>query len=72
MRLLASDNSTEATEESREVMRTQYEWLFMHMTVTSHNATEPEGQDIIVYSVSSTKEVGGAMSWTFSVENSLI
>lgn len=58
MRLLASDNSSEATEWSREVMRTQYEWLFLHMTVTSNNATTPEGQDMIVYSVSSTTQAG--------------
>lgn len=53
IRLLASDNSSEATEWSRELMRTQYEWLFINMIVTTKNATDPEGQDIIVYTVRS-------------------
>lgn len=51
IRLLASDNSSEATEWSRELMRTQYEWLFINMIVTTKNATDLEGQDIIVYTV---------------------
>lgn len=51
IRLLASDNSSEATEWSRELMRTQYEWLFINMMVTTKNATDPEGQDLIVYTV---------------------
>lgn len=51
MRLLASDNSSEATEWSRELMRTQYEWLFIRMIVTTKNATDLEDQDIIVYTV---------------------
>lgn len=33
-------------------MRTQYEWLFMNMMVNATNATEPLGQDRIVYTVS--------------------
>lgn len=49
-------------------MRTQYEWLFMHMTVTSHNATEPEGQDIIVYSVSNTSEDGEPLGPLMTLE----
>lgn len=51
IRLLASDNSSEATEWSRELMRTQYEWLFINMIVTTKNATDLEGQDVIVYTV---------------------
>ena len=55
IRLQASDNSSEATEWSREVMRTQYEWLFINMTVTTRNATDLEDQDIIVYTVCLTR-----------------
>lgn len=55
IRLQASDNSSEATEWSREVMRTQYEWLFINMKVTARNATDLEDQDIIVYTVCLTK-----------------
>lgn len=51
IRLLASDNSSEATEWSRELMRIQYEWLFVNMIVTTQNATDPEDQDIVVYTV---------------------
>ncbi|XP_029978007.1 5-hydroxytryptamine receptor 3A-like [Sphaeramia orbicularis] len=50
IRLQASDNSSEATEWSREVMRTQYEWLFINMKVTTHNITNPD-QDIIIYTI---------------------
>ncbi|CAJ1080033.1 -hydroxytryptamine receptor 3A-like [Xyrichtys novacula] len=51
IRLLASDNSSEATEWSREVMRTQYEWLFLNMGVTTINATDSVSQDFIVYTI---------------------
>uniref|UniRef100_A0A665VH90 Si:dkey-49c17.4 n=1 Tax=Echeneis naucrates TaxID=173247 RepID=A0A665VH90_ECHNA len=51
IRLQASDNSSEATEWSREVMRTQYEWLFINMTVTSNNASSLFAQDMIIYSI---------------------
>ncbi|XP_058477963.1 5-hydroxytryptamine receptor 3A-like [Solea solea] len=51
IRLLASDNSSEATEWSREVMRTQYEWLFINMKVTTINASDLLSQDIIVYTI---------------------
>ncbi|XP_056286118.1 5-hydroxytryptamine receptor 3A-like isoform X1 [Pseudoliparis swirei] len=51
IRLLASDNSSEATEWSREVMRTQYEWLFIKMTVTSKNASDILGQDMVIYTI---------------------
>ncbi|XP_056222306.1 5-hydroxytryptamine receptor 3A-like [Seriola aureovittata] len=52
IRLQPSDNSSEATEWSREVMRTQYEWLFINMTVNSNNASDLLGQDIIIYTIS--------------------
>ncbi|KAI3365101.1 hypothetical protein L3Q82_010211 [Scortum barcoo] len=51
IRLQASDNSSEATEWSREVMRTQYEWLFISMTVTSINASTLLNQDVIIYTI---------------------
>ncbi|XP_047465579.1 5-hydroxytryptamine receptor 3A-like [Mugil cephalus] len=51
IRLWPSDNSSEATQWSREVMRTQYEWLFLNMTVTSDNATSLVDQDIIIYTI---------------------
>ncbi|XP_037611652.1 5-hydroxytryptamine receptor 3A-like [Sebastes umbrosus] len=51
IRLQPSDNSSEATEWSREVMRTQYEWLFINMMVTAYNASDLVGQDIIVYTI---------------------
>ncbi|XP_060951352.1 5-hydroxytryptamine receptor 3A-like [Limanda limanda] len=51
IRLRASDNSSEATEESREAMRTQYEWLFINMTVTPRNSTDLLCQDVIVYTI---------------------
>ncbi|XP_035469045.1 5-hydroxytryptamine receptor 3A-like [Scophthalmus maximus] len=51
IRLRPSDNSSEATEWSREVMRTQYEWLFINMTVTANNASDLLSQDIIVYTI---------------------
>ncbi|XP_028990101.1 5-hydroxytryptamine receptor 3A-like [Betta splendens] len=51
LRLQPLDNSSEATEWSRGLMRTQYEWLFMNMTVTANNATDPLGQDTIVYTI---------------------
>ncbi|XP_026207666.1 5-hydroxytryptamine receptor 3A-like [Anabas testudineus] len=51
LRLQPSDNSSEATEWSRDLMRTQYEWLFINMTVTGKNATDELGQDIIIYTI---------------------
>ncbi|KAM9715905.1 5-hydroxytryptamine receptor 3A-like [Menidia menidia] len=51
IRLHASDNSSEATEWSRELMRTQYEWLFIKMTVTTNKASNAADQDIIVYTI---------------------
>ncbi|XP_068162287.1 5-hydroxytryptamine receptor 3A-like [Antennarius striatus] len=51
IQLMASDNSSEATEESRDMMRTQYEWLFINMKVTTRNATDPEDQDTIIYTI---------------------
>ncbi|XP_050922510.1 5-hydroxytryptamine receptor 3A-like [Lates calcarifer] len=51
IRLLPVDNSSEATEWSREVMRTQYEWLFINMKVTFNNASDLLGQDIVIYTI---------------------
>ncbi|XP_026207671.1 5-hydroxytryptamine receptor 3A-like [Anabas testudineus] len=48
MRLGLMSSSEEVTEWSREVMRTQYEWLFINMTVT--NKTDLD-QDVIVYTI---------------------
>ncbi|XP_045925189.1 5-hydroxytryptamine receptor 3A-like isoform X1 [Micropterus dolomieu] len=46
-------NSSEATESSRELMRTQYEWLFINMTVTN-KTVETFGfkQDVMIYTIS--------------------
>ncbi|XP_054605293.2 5-hydroxytryptamine receptor 3A isoform X1 [Nothobranchius furzeri] len=51
IRLQPSDNSSEATEWSRELMRTQYEWLFIHMTVTASNASDLTEQDVVIYTI---------------------
>ncbi|KAF1373667.1 hypothetical protein PFLUV_G00241330 [Perca fluviatilis] len=51
IRLQPSDNSSEATEWSREVMRTQYEWLFINMIVTANNASDIFDQDIVIYTI---------------------
>ncbi|XP_063338376.1 5-hydroxytryptamine receptor 3A-like [Pelmatolapia mariae] len=40
IRLQPSDNSTEATEWSPDLMQKQYEWLFINMTVTANNASD--------------------------------
>ncbi|XP_071319504.1 5-hydroxytryptamine receptor 3A-like [Trachinotus anak] len=51
IRLHPIDNSSEATEWTREVMLTQYEWLFINMMVTLKNATDLFDQDIIVFTI---------------------
>lgn len=51
IRLVASENSSEATEQSLEVMRMQYEWLFINIAVTNQNASSPEEQDIVIYTI---------------------
>ncbi|XP_015237479.1 PREDICTED: 5-hydroxytryptamine receptor 3A-like [Cyprinodon variegatus] len=51
IRLQPSDNSSEATEWSRELMRTQYEWLFKKLTVTANNASVLTDQDIVIYTI---------------------
>ncbi|XP_024913818.1 5-hydroxytryptamine receptor 3A-like [Cynoglossus semilaevis] len=51
IRLKPSDNSSEATTWSMEVMRTQYEWLFINISVTTKNASDLDQQDIIVYTI---------------------
>lgn len=51
--LVRQASSADATEWSLEVMRTQYEWLFIDMTVTNKTVM-PFGvkQDMIIYTVS--------------------
>ncbi|XP_069576051.1 5-hydroxytryptamine receptor 3A-like [Brachyistius frenatus] len=44
--------STNATERSREVMRTQSEWLFINMTITNFTSELGFERDIIVYTMS--------------------
>ncbi|KAF7204078.1 5-hydroxytryptamine receptor 3A-like [Nothobranchius furzeri] len=46
-------NSSVITNSSRQLMRTQYEWLFVNMTVTSKTVF-PFGveQDVIIYTIS--------------------
>lgn len=53
MRLVQQGGSAEATEWSREVMRTQYEWLFINMTVANKTVNSfVSDQDMIIYTVS--------------------
>ncbi|KAK7895436.1 hypothetical protein WMY93_020761 [Mugilogobius chulae] len=49
IRLVASESSIEATEQSLEVMRTQYEWLFINIKI--QNITTFEEQDMVVYTI---------------------
>lgn len=51
IQLLPIDNSSEATEWSREVMRTQHEWLFIEMTVTTSNTSDVADRPMIIYTV---------------------
>ncbi|XP_033182729.1 5-hydroxytryptamine receptor 3A-like [Anabas testudineus] len=52
MRLGLMSSSEEVTEWSREVMRTQYEWLFINMTVTDQTVNSfGLDQDVIVYTI---------------------
>nr|XP_061787659.1 5-hydroxytryptamine receptor 3A-like [Nerophis lumbriciformis] len=52
IRLLHSLSSAEATRWSREVMRTQYEWLFVGMSVDNKTLTVfGMEQDVIVYTI---------------------
>ncbi|XP_062416230.1 5-hydroxytryptamine receptor 3A-like [Pungitius pungitius] len=44
------DNSTEATAWSLEVMRTQHEWLFIGMDVTSGNSSEND-HPMLIYTI---------------------
>ncbi|XP_055085787.1 uncharacterized protein LOC117387607 [Periophthalmus magnuspinnatus] len=49
---LSSYNSTEATQWSRDVMRTQYEWHFVNITVTKSTVSPFDyPQDMITYSI---------------------
>ncbi|XP_018526672.2 5-hydroxytryptamine receptor 3A-like [Lates calcarifer] len=51
IRLVPLDNSSEATDWSRDMMLTQYEWLFINMKVTFKNASDLQDQDIIIYTI---------------------
>ncbi|XP_059181183.1 5-hydroxytryptamine receptor 3A-like [Centropristis striata] len=45
-------NSSQATEWSREVMRTQYEWLFINLTVTNKTVSMFDfQQDVMIYTI---------------------
>ncbi|KAJ0015720.1 hypothetical protein NQD34_014010, partial [Periophthalmus magnuspinnatus] len=44
-----NENSREATQQSIEVMRIQYEWLFISIDIT--NTTTDENQDKVIYTV---------------------
>lgn len=53
LQLLHLLSSAEATKWSREVMRTQNEWIFIGMTVVNKTGSEfGFEQDMIVYTVS--------------------
>uniref|UniRef100_A0A3Q1GUB3 5-hydroxytryptamine receptor 3A-like n=1 Tax=Acanthochromis polyacanthus TaxID=80966 RepID=A0A3Q1GUB3_9TELE len=53
IRLVHHWSSSETTEWSRELMRTQYEWLFLNMKVTNKSVTTfGAEQDMIVYTIS--------------------
>ncbi|XP_008294205.1 5-hydroxytryptamine receptor 3A-like [Stegastes partitus] len=53
LRLVHHWSSSETTEWSRELMRTQYEWLFLNMKVTNKSVTMfGAEQDMIVYTIS--------------------
>ncbi|KAF0025649.1 hypothetical protein F2P81_022530 [Scophthalmus maximus] len=52
MKVFCSTSSKEVTKESRELMRTQYEWLFQNMTVTSKIVnTFGFDQDLIIFTI---------------------
>ncbi|XP_055005942.1 5-hydroxytryptamine receptor 3A-like [Boleophthalmus pectinirostris] len=53
IQLVASENSKEATEQSKDVMRIQYEWLFIDINV--YNTTTEENQDMVVYVVNMSR-----------------
>ncbi|XP_039991843.1 5-hydroxytryptamine receptor 3A-like [Xiphias gladius] len=52
IQLVHDSNSAEVTEDSREVMRTQYEWLFINMTVTNMTVNMfGSKQDVVIYTI---------------------
>ncbi|XP_061612914.1 5-hydroxytryptamine receptor 3A-like [Phyllopteryx taeniolatus] len=51
MRLQPSNNSSQATEWSRDLMPTQFEWIFLSMKVTAISASCPDHQDVIIYTI---------------------
>ncbi|XP_047465704.1 5-hydroxytryptamine receptor 3A-like [Mugil cephalus] len=53
LRLVHNLSSSETTKWSRELMRTQYEWLFINMTVTNKTvASFGFVQDVIIFTIS--------------------
>ncbi|XP_029978008.1 5-hydroxytryptamine receptor 3A-like [Sphaeramia orbicularis] len=52
IQLLLTADSSEVTEYSREVMRTQYEWQFMNVTVINQTVNKYGlDQDMIIYTI---------------------
>ncbi|XP_041830762.1 5-hydroxytryptamine receptor 3A-like [Melanotaenia boesemani] len=51
IKLYASENSSEATELSRELMRTQYEWLFINMSVSTNYANKSADPDVVIFTI---------------------
>ncbi|KAK2820598.1 hypothetical protein Q5P01_023557 [Channa striata] len=52
IRLVHKASSADVTRWSREVMRTQYEWLFINMTVTNKTVTAFNvQQDVIIFTI---------------------
>nr|XP_061787660.1 5-hydroxytryptamine receptor 3A-like [Nerophis lumbriciformis] len=54
IRLQPRENSSEATKQAHEVMRTQYEWVFLSMTVTAYTADDDF--DEIVYTITMSRK----------------
>lgn len=56
VKLVHYSNSTEITEESREVMRTQSEWIFLNMSVKTETINYYiYNQSRVIYTVSVAK-----------------
>ncbi|XP_061913202.1 5-hydroxytryptamine receptor 3A-like [Entelurus aequoreus] len=55
IRLQPRENSRQATKQAHEVMRTQYEWVFLNMAVTAHTAAADDF-DEIVYTITMSRK----------------
>ena len=54
--LFSTASSKQATKDSRELMRTQYEWLFTNITVSCETINSfGFDQDVIIYTVGVTQ-----------------